>query len=276
MPRPQPTPLPFHASPAVIGMVHLPPLPGAPRGPHEMGAVLERARRDAAVLRAGGVDGVLVENYGDVPFFAEGVPAETVAALTLAVAEVLLECGDLPVGVNVLRNDASAALGIAAATGASFVRVNVLTGTMTTDQGVIHGRAAEVLRLRDAICPGVAILADVHVKHATPPAGEQLEDAARDAWWRGLADGLIVSGSATGVQTDPERVARVAGAVPDAPIWIGSGATAENVSELERAGASGFIVGSALRRDAQAGEPVELERVQDFMEAVALRQGTGT
>jgi membrane complex biogenesis BtpA family protein len=240
-----------------------------------MGAVLEQARRDAAVLRAGGVDGVLVENYGDVPFFAERVPAETVAALTLAVAEVRSECGDLPVGVNVLRNDASTALGIAAATGASFVRVNVHTGAMTTDQGVIQGQAAETLRLRDALCPGVAILADVHVKHATPPAGERLEDAAQDAWWRGLADGLIVSGSATGVQTDPDRVARVATAVPDAPIWIGSGATPENVSELELAGASGFIVGSALRRHGRAGEPVELERVQAFIEAVALCRGAG-
>ncbi len=107
----------------------------------------------------------------------------------------------LPVGVNALRNDARAALAIAVATGAHFIRVNVHTGSMFTDQGLIEGAAADTLRVRAALDTRVAIMADVHVKHASPPAGADIADAASDAWHRGLADALIVSGIGTVVLT---------------------------------------------------------------------------
>lgn len=269
MPRRPALPLPFHAAPAVVGMVHLPALPGSPSHTQSMAQIIETALRDADALTQGGVDGLFVENLGDVPFYGGRVPAETVAALTRVVAEVCRQAGDVPVGVNVLRNDAEAALAIAAATGARFVRVNVHTGSMFTDQGLLQGRAAETLRTRELLCPEVALFADVHVKHAVPIAGERLEDAARDAWHRGLADALIVSGAATGAPTDPTRVARVVEAVEGAPVWIGSGVGSAQVAELEQAGAQGFIVGSSLRRDGAAGAPVEAHRVTDFMQAVA-------
>ena len=155
-------PFPFSARrPVLIGMVHLPALPGAPGSLLGMDQILERVRAEASALVDADFDGILVENFGDAPFYPDQVPAETVAGITRAVVAARESANGLPVGVNVLRNDARAALGIAAATGAAFVRINVLAGTMWTDQGPIVGRAHEIARVRRALVPGCALLADV-------------------------------------------------------------------------------------------------------------------
>lgn len=236
-----------------------------------MDAVLERALADARHLEEGGLDGLLVENFGDAPFLPDRVPPETVAAMTRITATVV-EAVDLPVGVNVLRNDARAALGVAVAAGARFIRVNVHAGVMFTDQGILEGRAHETVRVRRALEAPVAILADVLVKHATPPPGTRTQDVARDLWRRGRADALVVSGSATGRPADPARLRRVKDAVPAAPLWIGSGTTPETVGELLPL-CDGLIVGSALEEDGQPGKPVEAGRVGRFMEAVEAARG---
>jgi hypothetical protein len=237
-----------------------------------MDRVLERARRDATALADGGVDGLLVENFGDIPFHPRGVPPETVAAMTRAVEVVRRVAPDRPVGVNVLRNDGRAALGVASATGASFVRVNVLVGRMITDQGPLTGRAWEIVRARTRLAPEVALLADVHVKHAVPPPGWTLADAARDTAHRGLADVLLVSGAATGDAPDPERVRRVRSAVDHTPVWVGSGLTPGTVPSL-LAEARGAVVGSALQEGGRAGAPVDPERVRALMAAVNELRG---
>lgn len=256
----------------VIGMVHLAPLPGAPRWAGSMEAVTDRAQADARALADGGVDAVLVENYGDLPFAGGRLAVETVAALSVAVA-VVRAAVDLPVGVNALRNDAAAALAVAAATGARFIRVNVHTGGMHTDQGWIEGRAADTLRLRARICPDVAILADVLVKHATPPPGLGLEEAARDAWERGLADALVVSGAGTGETTSLPDVRHVAERLPDACVLVGSGVTAETIGEV-LAVADGAIVGSSLQRTG-AGSAVDLARVRRLVDAARSGRARG-
>lgn len=261
-------PLPFSApGPVLVGMVHLPALPGAPAHTLPMDRIVRRARDEARALLDGGFDAVLVENYGDTPFHPGPVPPETVAAMSRAVASVVDVAGDHPVGVNVLRNDARAALGIAAATGARFIRVNVHAGTMWTDQGALTGRAWDTLRVRTTLAPNCAILADVHVKHATPPPGSTPEDAARDLVSRAGADAVIVSGTGTGEPTDPDRVRRVAGAVPEAPVFVGSGATPDSVAGLLTAGASGLIVGSWIQTGGRAGAGVDPDRVRTFVEA---------
>jgi uncharacterized protein len=249
----------------IIGMVHLPALPGAP-GHADMAGVLDRASRDAAALQRGGVDAILVENYGDTPFHPGRVPPETCAALTLAVAAVRRVAG-IPVGVNVLRNDARTALAIAAATGATFIRVNVHTGAMLTDQGWIQGLAHDTVRVRDQLAPGVAILADVLVKHAVPPAGLDAAAAARDTWERGRADALIVTGAATGAAADAGRLRAVRDAVPGAPLIIGSGVDAGNARDLLRV-AQGAIIGSAFMRHGRAGSGIDEERLARVMAAV--------
>jgi uncharacterized protein len=254
----------FGVARPIIGMVHLRALPGAPD--HEsMSAVLDAARRDATALAEGGVDALLVENYGDAPFHPDSVPPETVAALTCALVEVRRVTA-LPAGVNVLRNDARAAIAIAAATGASFVRVNVHTGAMISDQGWLTGRAHETLRERRRLGADVAILADVMVKHAVPPAGLTLEEAACDTWDRGRADVLVVSGAATGSAVRPERLEAVRAAVPDAPVLIGSGLNERNAGEL-LALAAGAIVGSTFQEGGRAGGGVDVRRVRALLRA---------
>lgn len=246
--------------PVLIGVVHLGATPGAPGWRGSMAELLARAEADARAWLAGGADALLVENFGDVPFFADAVPSETVAALALALARVRSLAGEVPVGVNVLRNDARAALGLCAATGAAFLRVNVHAGAMWTDQGLIAGRAAETLRARARLCPAARILADVHVKHARPVAGETLEEAARDTFLRAGAEVLVVSGAHTGAAPEPERLARVRAAVPTAPLLVGSGLDEHNASALLRH-ARGAIVGTAAKRAGRVEEPVEEARV---------------
>lgn len=253
--------------PLLIGVVHLAPTPGAPRA----GAVeelLARAEADARAWLAGGADALLVENFGDAPFFPGVVPSETIATLALALARVRALAGSVPVGVNVLRNDARAALGLCAASGAAFLRVNVHTGAMWTDQGLLEGRAAETLRERARLCPAALLLADVHVKHARPVVGESLEEAARDTFLRGLADALVVSGAHTGAAPEPERLARVHAAVPAAPLLVGSGLDEHNARAL-LAHARGAIVGTAAKRDGRVEQPVEEARVARLRRACA-------
>ncbi|MHC4730305.1 MAG: BtpA/SgcQ family protein, partial [Planctomycetota bacterium] len=152
----------------VVGVVHLLPLPGSPGYGGSMRKVIGRAVKDAEAYAGGGVHALIVENYGDAPFLKDHLPPETVAALTRCAAAVR-DAVALPLGINALRNDARAALGIAVAVGASFVRVNVHTGVVATDQGLVEGRAAETLRVRAALgAEAVKIVADAHVKHGRP------------------------------------------------------------------------------------------------------------
>ncbi|MEM7682594.1 MAG: BtpA/SgcQ family protein [Planctomycetota bacterium] len=257
------------ARPALVGVVHLPPLPGSPRYPVATGGVetaggfdrfvLEPALADARALREGGADAVIVENFGDVPFFADRAPSETVAAMAVAARAVREACG-LPLGVNVLRNDADAALSVAAAAGASFIRVNVLAGAMVTDQGLVQGRAAEVLRKRRALgLDAVHIWADVLVKHASPLVARPLEEDLHELLDRSLADAVIVTGAGTGRATDADLVAEVRRLSHGAPVLIGSGVNEQTANGY---GAQGLIVGTWLKRQGQLAEPVDPGRVR--------------
>ncbi len=247
----------------LIGMVHLGPLPGAPHF-QDLEGVRRRAVEDASTLHEAGFDAICVENHGDAPFFAEEVPAVTVSAMTSVVASVMEEVG-IPVGVNVLRNDAMAALAIAAVTSASFIRVNVLTGIMYTDQGIIHGKAADVARARRELAPWVDVLADVFVKHAVPPPGLTFEQSAADTWWRGGAQALIVTGSVTGQPADLAHVRAAKKIVPEARVLVGSGVTVETVAEILTE-ADGVIVGSAIKEDGHVNGPVSLLRARALVE----------
>jgi membrane complex biogenesis BtpA family protein len=173
----------------------------------------------------------------------------------------------LPVGFNVLRNDAAAALALCAACGGAFIRVNVHTGAMVTDQGLIEGNAFETIRLRQRLAPAAEIYADVLVKHACPLGDLPIEIAARDTVERGLADALIVSGTGTGVATDAADVRRVRAACPKTPILLGSGVTAGNVGDyLEFA--DGFIVGTSVKRGGDVSKPVDEKRVAALRRAM--------
>ncbi len=246
--------------PILVGVVHLQACPGSPRFSGDRERTLERAADDARALAAGGCDALIVENFGDVPFHKLHAPSETIATLALALSRVRQVVGGLPVGVNVLRNDARAALGLCAATGASFFRVNVHTGAAVTDQGLIEGDAANTLRERARLCPGAALLADVHVKHAMPLGGGTIGQAAQDAMGRGLADAVIVTGRGTGHAPDGALLAEVRAAIGTGALLIGSGLSEHNAREL-LACANGAIVGTFFKRDGRVSEPVDEARV---------------
>lgn len=253
--------------PSLIGMVHLSPLPGSPRYEGNFDQVIERALSDSRSLKEAGFLALMVENFGDAPFYADQVPAVTVAAMTRLVLEIKRDVS-LTIGVNVLRNDALTALSIAAAADATFIRVNVLSGMMFTDQGPIVGQAAEVARLRRQLCPEVAILSDVMVKHAIAPTGLTIEQAGLDTWERAGADALIVSGSGTGQPADPVDAATLRKTIPDAPLLIGSGVTPSNLGGWA-AIANGAIVGSYIRQNGMAGQPIDPIRAHEIVEAAA-------
>jgi len=249
---------------AIFGMVHLKPLPGSPLFAGSVDRVIDAALADARAIVDGGCDGIVFENFGDRPFFKSGVEAVTIAAMTRIIAEVM-RAVRLPFGVNVLRNDAAAALAIASATGAAFIRINVHTGVMITDQGTIEGDAAATLRLRARLAPDVAIFADHFVKHALPPPGADAAQAAKDLRHRGLADAVIVSGAETGAAPGADRLLRLREALPDAPLLLGSGLSDSNAPAFGEA--DGAIVGTAIKRGADVDAPVERQRVERIVAA---------
>jgi len=263
--------LPADRPRAVIGMVHLRALPGSPRWDGDMGGVVRAALDDARALAEGGADALVVENHGDVPFTAGRVDAASVAGMAVAIAEIRRQLS-LPVGVNVLKNDVRSALAVAAATGARFVRVNVHVGAVAADQGVIQSEAHDTLRYRRLLGLDIRILADVQAKHGMPLAPVPIEQEARDCWERGLADALVVSGVATGQPTPMSDLKRVRGAVPDAPLLVGSGATPETVAELLSV-ADAVIVGTSLKRDGRLANPVDVERVRRLVAAARGARG---
>ncbi len=256
-------------------MVHLGALPGSAQYDADglpLSAVLARAAEDAAALREGGADAIMVENFFDAPFAKTDLPPHTIAALTRALLVVREAAGDaMPLGVNALRNDARSAIAIAHIAGAQFVRINVYVGAAVTDQGIIEGAArTAVLYRRELGAVNVAIFADVFVKHAAQlgDGTVTLEDAAKDAVERGLADALIVSGSATGAPTDSETVRRAARAVPGTPLLVGSGFSPDSASALLGAGATGAIVGTSLKVAGRIDAPVDAARVRALRAAM--------
>jgi membrane complex biogenesis BtpA family protein len=249
----------------IIGVVHLLPLPTSPQWGGSLKAVIDRAEQEATALASGGVDGLIVENFFDAPFTKSQVDPAVVSAMTLIVQR-LMNLVTLPIGINVLRNDAQSALAIATCVKAQFIRVNVLTGVMATDQGLIEGQAHQLLRYRRELGSNVKILADVLVKHARPLGSPNLTTAVKDTIERGLADGVILSGWATGSPPNLEDLELATDAADGKPVFIGSGANWENIATLMQA-ADGVIVSSSLKRHGRRDQPIDPIRVSQFVQA---------
>ena len=259
----------FKTNNPVIGVVHLLPLPTSPRWGGNLKAVISRAEQEATALAAGGVDGIIVENFFDAPFAKNHVDPAVVSAMTLIV-DRLKGMVTVPIGINVLRNDAHSAIAIASCVEIEFIRVNVFTGAMATDQGLIEGEAHELLRYRRELGSDVGILADVLVKHARPLGTPNLTIAVQDTIHRGLADGVILSGWATGSPPNKEDLELASAAAGDTPVFIGSGANWENISQLMEA-ADGVIVASSLKRKGKITETIDPIRVSQFVEAAKVK-----
>jgi hypothetical protein len=263
----------FPAPKPVIGMVHLWPLPGAPGYTgYGMQVIVEHALRDAEALVQGGVDGLVVENMWDLPYYVgNDVKPEAMTAQAVAAAEVVKNF-PVPVGINVIHNGGVVCLAIAVAAGARFIRVCILTGARVWDTGDFdHGCAAELMRKRKELAADrIHIFADVDKKHSVPFPGIDLQTHIQWTEFYG-ADALIVSGKFTGNAPDVEKV-REAKRLATRPVLIGSGCSAENAAAFLQC-ADGIIVGTSLKRDGVMENAVDVNRVRALMEKVRAARG---
>jgi uncharacterized protein len=256
----------FNTTQPIIGVVHLLPLPTSARWGGNLNAVIDRAEQEAVALVSGGVDGIIIENFFDAPFPKSRVDPAVVSAMTSIVSR-LMELVSQPIGINVLRNDSLSAMAIASCTGAAFIRVNVLSGVMATDQGLIEGCAHELLRYRRELGSNVKILADVLVKHAHPLSSSDLTVAVKETIDRGLADAVILSGIATGNAPSLAELRLAKAAAGNVPIIVGSGADCDNITSLMQF-ADGAIVSSSLKRQGKIENSIDPIRVTQFIETM--------
>ena len=253
----------------VIGMVHLPPLPGSVGYTgYAMQEIIDFAIHDALTLVKGGVDGVIVENMWDLPFaVGTGVSPEQLCAQAVAAAEVVKSV-DIPVGINLVHNGGRACLGIAIASGADFIRVCLLTGAQVWDTGEFdHGCARELLTTRKlAQAEHIKLFCDVDKKHSVRFPGI---DLATHIEWTDFygADALIISGRMTGDAPSVDKVQMAKELSNGRPILMGSGMTPANVAEFFKV-ADGCIVGFGMKDKGRPDRPVNLDIVKRFMEAV--------
>jgi membrane complex biogenesis BtpA family protein len=230
---------PFDGKP-IIGMIHLPALPGSPQNDKSMEELTEFAVSEARKLQTAGLDGAIVENAGDTPFFRDNAPPITIAAMATIVGQVKRRTS-MKIGVNILRNCCLEALSVAFAGQADFIRCNVVIGAYVTDQGIIQGCAAELARLRASLPRRIHVLGDVHVKHSYPLFNVPIEDAARDLAERGGVDGVIVSGPRSPDPPSFETLKLVSEAV-GLPVIVGSGIDLDNVGDFYES-SGGVILG---------------------------------
>lgn len=257
----------FSAKRPILGMVHVPPLPGSPNYSGSMGAVIDHALRDADILVSNGVNALIVENLGDYPYYPFTIEPETVASITKVALEIRRR-HSIPMGINILRNSWKAALAVAMAVDAQFIRLNILTDTMVTDQGIINGAAHLALRYRKMIgAENVLVFSDIYSKHAGPLVRRDLATVAHEMVERGMADAVIVSGAESAVAPDRERIRLVRAAVPETPVILGSGiglATWESVAD-----ADGSVFGYGTKPSGNMNDPVDAATVREFMKRIS-------
>lgn len=248
-------------------MLHLPPLLGSPNSKLNIAEIEAFCLKDADALIKGGCHGLMLENFGDSPFFPDHAPGFVSTLMTRIALKVKQRYG-FPLGINVLRNDAHSALAIAIASDADFIRVNILCGTRVTDQGVVTGTAHTLLRERKLLrAEHISIFADVDVKHSAPLAFRKIADEAEEMIERSGANALIVSGSGTGSAVDIKTLEAVRSSCKQHPILIGSGVTAKNISEFVKHG-DGFIVGSTFKPGGKISAHVDRKRVRALTDAL--------
>jgi membrane complex biogenesis BtpA family protein len=254
----------FRTKVAAIGMIHLLPLPGSPRFRGSLSEVISAARRDAKALEDGGIDGMMIENFGDYPYPVDRIPLVTVTSMTSVVKEISKEI-DRPFGINVLANDYLTELGIAYATGGLFVRVEAYVDTVVTDAGTLKPAASRLQRYMRTLGGEVAVFADIQVKHSYPIVAKELAVSAKESEKMGLADAVIVTGKETGAETPAQAVAQVRKTVA-IPVVVGAGVTPDNVMKYVGI-ADAFLVGTSIK-EGSIESPVDVGKVRRLMDAV--------
>ncbi|WP_029030705.1 BtpA/SgcQ family protein [Salinarimonas rosea] len=258
----------FGQEKALIGMIHCPPFPGAPRyRGAPVDALYDACMRDADALVGGGLDGLIVENHGDIPFSKpDEIGPETAAFMGVVTDRIARACG-VPLGVNVLANAPIHAFAVAMAGGARFIRVNQWANAYVANEGFMEGRAAAAMRYRSLLrAEHVKVFADSHVKHGAHAitADRTIQELTRDLAFFD-ADAVIATGQRTGNAASLSEIEEI-GAATHLPLLVGSGVSATNVAEI-LARTSGVIVASSLKQDGVWWNPVDPARVAAFVEA---------
>ena len=203
----------------LIGMVHLPPLPGAPSG-RPMEEIKEAALEDMRALIRGGADGFIIENFGDVPY-TTAIGPDSFAAMC-GVAALLAAEATVPFGINVQFNCVREEWALDRAVGADFIRVEAFVESRAGSFGVTHGAAPELMRLRERLPADTMIFADVFSKGSYPLVDQPLDATVREAVACG-ADAVIVTGLATGKSPSLEEVRGIKSFAGATPVLLGSG-----------------------------------------------------
>lgn len=252
---------------ALIAMIHLLPLPGAPRYGGSVARIVEAACAEADLYAAAGIDSLMLENMHDAPYLNGRADAETVAAATAACAAVRARHPRARIGLQLLAGANREALSVALAAGLDFIRAEGFVFAHVADEGIIESCAGELLRHRARLrAEGIAVFADLKKKHAAHAITSDvtLAETAEAAAFFG-ADGVIVTGAATGKAAAPADVAEAA--CGGLPVYVGSGLTPENLGDY--AGADGYIVGSYFKKDGHWMNPIDRARVERFRAAFA-------
>jgi membrane complex biogenesis BtpA family protein len=250
----------FGVDRALIGVIHVGGLPGTPSHDRGLPEIVETAVAEACLYMSAGFHGVLIENTHDRPYLKGAVGPEIVASLAV-IGHEIRRATSAPLGVQVLAGANQAALAVALACGASFVRVEGFVFAHVADEGFIESSAASLLRYRRMIgAAGIRVFADIKKKHSAHAvtADVSLVETAKAAEFF-LVDGVIVSGISTGEPTDAGEVNSVAAAT-SVPVLVGSGVTAENVRDYHAADA--LIVGSDVKRDGLWSNPLDEARTR--------------
>ena len=251
----------------IYGVVHLKSLPGSPGNYLHLDEIIELAQEDVNNLIFGGVDGIIIENFGDTPFVKDDISKRTLASFTTVVENIEYD-RDIRVGINVLRNDGISALSIAEATKADFVRINVLNNVMMyTDQGMIEGQAHEIAQFKNSLNKEIEIYADVFVKHAVPPEGSKIENHTEELIHRAGADVVIVTGDGTGHEINLEDLNKVRDIVPQGKLAIGSGVNEENIEQYVDI-ADILIIGTNFKVDQDVSKRIDQRSVEKLIQII--------
>lgn len=252
----------------IIGMVHLMPLPGSPNFKHNIDEIYRNAMKDLKTLEAGGADGVIIENFGDIPYSTNN-PIETYLTMTHIVTLLRKET-EMPMGVNIQFNCGKEELAVAHVCNADFIRVEAFVENRIGAHGITYAQAPDIMRYRSKMESNVLIFSDINVKHTYPlTTSEDIILNLNEAISAG-ADAIIVTGIGTGKQPSIEEVEKLKSHMSEIPLLVGSGVSKNNIKDFLDV-ADGVIVGTSIKEDGDVKLPISLEKVKALVETVKIK-----
>ena len=259
----------FQVEKPLIGMIHVPALPGTPGNKLNPKEIISKCLKEAMKLKDGGIDGIMIENMHDIPYLKRNVGPEIVGLLSVVGHEVK-KASSLPCGIQILAGANKEALAAALAGGLDFIRAEGFVFGHLADEGYMDADAGELLRFRKFIgAEHIFIFTDIKKKHSSHAITQDVSitETAKSAEFF-LSDGIVITGKFTGKEPELGSVKDVREATK-LPVLIGSGITEENIEKYFRF-ADGFIVGSSIKYDGNWENDIDPERLSLIVKKVKL------